>query len=424
VSPTDGPKEPTVLSVTSIDSARKGPALRSRSYLSLVTVLERNLHNVLLDKQLELNEMTGRVEYGRKPIRDIDVGKIRAMIEHSIIERYDKDDRPVGLQFSQNEAAMACEQVAQNASYHPVREYFSKLKPWDRVERIGSVAEDILDAQGTALNRAILRRFFVSCVLRVLRPGCKVDTVLVLVGKQGAKKSTFFRELATPWHLDTAVDLQSKDAFEQLRGAWIFEWSELESLRRARDVAAAKAFLTSRVDHYRPSYGRYAIDVPRMCVIVGTTNNDEFLVDTTGNRRFWPIRTGDNINIDLLIENRDQLWAEALELALTGEQHWLDGGESELLEEEQKQYRATDPWDAAIVDWMEKLRADNELTTGDVITVTISQVLEEAIKKPKFQLMHGDTIRVAAILKEHGARRAPRSESTRYWLIPKTPIAR
>lgn len=392
--------------------------LRSRSYASAVLILGENRLDILNGRTLELNEMTGRIELGRQPVTDVTISRLRYDIERCFVGGEDREGRPTGLQLSPTDVYAAVEHVASEKTYHPVRAYLGGLvNKWDGIERIAHVAEDILDAAPSPLNEAIMRRFFVSCVLRAYKPGCKVDTVLVLVGKQGARKSTFFRELGKPWHVDTAIDIHNKDSYQQLRRAWIFEWGELESLRRARDIAAAKAFLSSQIDTYRQPYGRFVVDVPRSCVIVGTTNVEEFLVDEE-NRRFWPIRTGPRIDIDRLIACRDQYWAEALELSLRNEQHWLEDGESELLVAEQSHYLTKDPWESIIMDWIATKKLSVTLVSDPEITFTTTDVLTEAIKKPAHMLMRADEMRVAAILKAHEIpRRRPSNNEPRMWYI-------
>ena len=298
---------------------------RSRSYLTAVSILEVNARDVLEGRLLEVNEMTGDVEIGRKPIRDADAHRIRALIEARFVGGQDKNNNEIGLQLSTADVFAAIDQVANTRPYHPVREYLESLK-WDGVERIAHVATDLLGADDTVINRAIIRRFFISAVARPLSPGCKVDTVPILVGKQGAMKSSFFRVLAGSWFVDTVIDISSDAtrAYMTMRKAWILEWAELESLFRARDSSSVKAFLSSPSDTYVPKYSRYNVEIKRQGVIVGTINPEEFLTDDTGHRRFHPIRVG-AINIAHVAEQRDQLWAEAVTLYRAGEQWWLTG---------------------------------------------------------------------------------------------------
>jgi predicted P-loop ATPase len=380
--------------------------LRSNSYLTAVLIVEDNRRDILDGKNLELNEMTGRVELGGRPIRDEDVSTIRAEIERRFDGGLDKQGDAVGLRLSITDVHQACQEVAYRRGYHPVRRYLEKLR-WDGVERLDTVAEDYLGADGSALNRAIMRRFFVSAVARAMRPGCKVDTMLILVGKQGALKSTFFKELASEsWFVDSPIDLARKDAYEQLRSGWIIEWAELESLFRARDANTVKSFLSSCIDTYRPSYGRSVIAVPRSCVIVGTTNQEEFLTDETGNRRFHPIRVGE-ISLDKLAEQRDQLWAEAAYHYRRGEPWWLSQEEGEALDAAHEEHRVRDAWEDKIIDW----------ALSHITPFTTGEVLEKALEKPSGQWSRGDEMRISRTLRAAGWSRKtdPENVKTKKW---------
>lgn len=360
---------------------------RSRSYLTAVELLRKNARDILEGRQLEMNEMSGRPELGRQPIRDSDVSRIRGLVESRFSGGLDKNNNEVGMVLGREDLRDAVDQVAAENPYHPVRHYLRTLA-WDGVERIAAIPEDVLGSKRTELSQAMMRRWFISAVARALSAGCKVDTVLILVGLQGVRKSTFFKTLADPWFIDSSVDIHNKDSFQVLRGAWLYEWAELEVLKRARDATAAKAFLSSAIDTYRPSHARYVVDVPRSCVIVGSTNERDFLTDATGNRRFWPL-DAQKVDIELLASQRDQLWAEAVARYDRGEQWWFDAGETAALEYLHEHYHAADAWDDAV------LAYDGvDFTTGDV--------LRFALKKEIGNWSKPDEMRVARILRRNG----------------------
>jgi len=361
---------------------------KSRSLLTTVEILRQNARDVLDGRTLELNAMTGRPELGRQPLTDRDLTRIRELIEQRFTGGIDKHGNELGMVQSETDIHRACEHVAAENAYHPVRDYLTRLA-WDGVERIAHVPDDILSAPRTELNQTLIRRFLISAVARAMRPGCKLDTVLVLVGNQGCGKSSFFRAISEPWFVDSTVDIKDKDSFQVLRGAWIYEWAELEVLRRAREASAVKAFITSQVDTYRPSYGRMVIDVPRTCVIGGSTNDDEFLVDPTGHRRWWPIRVG-TVQLDILSAQRDQLWAEATHAFQAGEPWWLDPDTSARLAAIHEEHAATDSWEDVVIAWAD----------AQTVEFSTSTVLEKAIGKPRGQWARGDEMRVAAVLKK------------------------
>lgn len=374
---------------------------RARSYLTTVDLIRRNERDILSGRVLELNEMTGRPELGRKPLTDVEVTRIRSLIEQRFVGGVNDKKQEIGMQQSKDDIACACDQVAAGRSYNPLREYLDSLS-WDGIERISALLEDVLNTERTIIGMAMIRRFFISAVARALNPGCKVDTVLILCGRQGVGKSTFFRILAGEWFVDTAVDLRDKDSFQVLRGAWLYEWAELEALNRARDSSAAKAFLSSPVDRYRPPYGRLVIDVPRTCVIVGSTNKSDFLEDETGNRRFWPLLVK-HVEVELLQKWRDQLWAEAVALFRQGESWWLTAEETTALVAQQVDFQATDAWEQRVLE----MAVSGEFST--------TEILRRAIDKEVAQWDDRDMKRVAKILRRAGFENPRPHRGPRVW---------
>lgn len=231
--------------------------------------------------------------------------------------------------------AEALRAVADEEAFHPVREYLHNLA-WDGTRRLDSWMTDYLGVEDTSLHRAFASRWMIGLVARVFEPGCQFDTALILESHQGLKKSTALRVLGEPWFTDHVPDLHTKDAFEQLQGVWLIELAELTSFNKA-ESQRIKSFLTTRIDRFRPSFGRVAADHPRQCGFAGTINpgSDGYLRDETGARRFWIVlcavgwKQGRQIDIAALSAVRDQLWAEAVSRYRTGEAWWLDTEELE-----------------------------------------------------------------------------------------------
>jgi predicted P-loop ATPase len=150
-------------------------------------------------------------------------------------------------------------------------------------------------------------------------PGTKFDNIVVLEGQQGTGKSSAVAILAGRdfFSDQDLLTLDAKAQMEALEGVWLFEIPELAGMRRA-DVEKIKAFASRWEDRARPAYGRFRENRKRRCIFVGTTNDNEYLNDPTGNRRFWPVATG-TIDLDGLERDRDQLWAEATALEVAGE---------------------------------------------------------------------------------------------------------
>lgn len=221
-------------------------------------------------------------------------------------------ERDFGLSYGAEPFEHALASVAHHRVVHPVRDYLTGVR-WDGVSRLSDVLR-VLGAEDSAINRRIISCWFQAAIARPLDPGVKVDTVLVLIGKQGSRKSTFFNVLAGAWFCDSYMDITNKDAYLQLHSAWIYEWGEIEKVTGARSADQVKAFLTSQCDTFRAPYDRTTKTLPRSSIFIGTTNDERFLSDCTGNRRFWPLATGARIDIEWVKANRDQLWAEAMHL--------------------------------------------------------------------------------------------------------------
>lgn len=196
---------------------------------------------------------------------------------------------------------------------HPVREYLNSLT-WDGVRRVDTLLIDYFGAEDTVYTREAIAKTLLAAVARVYRPGTKFDNVLILKGKQGTGKSTFVRILASDkWFSDSLTRFDGKEASELLESKWLIELGELKGLYR-KEIEQAKQFFSKTSDQYRAAYARHPEEHPRQCVFIGTTNNETFLTDRTGNRRFWPVGLGTtaptkDVFKELALE-RDQIWAE------------------------------------------------------------------------------------------------------------------
>jgi predicted P-loop ATPase len=208
----------------------------------------------------------------------------------------------------------AVNMAARRNAFHPVREYLSALQ-WDGVPRVDRLFIDYLGAPDTPYSRSVSRLFFVGAVTRVFEPGHKFDFAVMLKGLQGKRKSTFIQILARRWFAELDGDLHDTKAMvELMQGAWILELPELASFGRS-DIRQIKAFISRTTDKVRLAYDRRADLFPRQCVFIGSTNDEEFLRDDTGGRRFWPIVCEVSlIDTDRLAGEVDQLWAEAYDI--------------------------------------------------------------------------------------------------------------
>lgn len=278
----------------------------------------------------------------------------------------------------------------------PLSDYLKSLV-WDKQERIGTWLTTYLGVEDTALSRAQGRAWLISAVARGLDPGCQADYTLVLEGKQGKGKSSALRALAgDEWFKDDIRDLHHKDAQEELRGKWILELAELDALSKS-DVARTKRFLTQREDNYRPSYGRYTVQMPRRCVFAASTNEAEYLRDSTGNRRFWPVTCGDTINVDSIRLDRDHLWAEAVAAYLAGEKCWLDENMASQANNEQDARRLVDTWEAMLTQWLEE-----DHPGGITVLDAFARLDNATTPTPVLRQGRADQMRIGQILQQFG----------------------
>lgn len=244
--------------------------------------------------------------------------------------------------------------AAREYRFNPVVDLIRSVV-WDGVVRLPHWLADCLGVDQTDYSALIGECFIKGMVNRAVRPGCKFDYMLILKGPQGAKKSTIFKELAAPWFTDNAIRMGDKDSLLALQSIWIVESSELESMNKT-ESKAIKQFLSASEDLFRPPYGARMLKRPRHSVFGGTTNDETFLRDATGDRRFWPIEVGE-INVETLKSIRLQLFAEALVMlesndAEQGRTYPTPQQERELIYPAQERFKMTDVWEDALYDYV------------------------------------------------------------------------
>ena len=293
----------------------------------------------------------------------------------------DDDDLRLGMWLAQHEKLVVRNErnltaaigwCAREHKFHPVIEHLESFT-WDRISRIDDWVTDFLGVKKTEYSVLVGRFFLIGMVARIYLPGCSMRFMPILEGGQYRGKSSALRILGGPWFGDTSLDLNNKDSYQLIQGKWLYEIGELDAFNKAESTRI-KAFVSSQVDTFRAPYDRAPRDWPRQIVFGGTTNQDEYFKDTTGNTRYWPLRVEEvePINLEGLAQVRDQLLAEARYLFEAGERwHPLRDEQLRLFEPEQEAREISDPWQSGIATWLES-------TTRERITVL--DVLSEGLK--------------------------------------------
>lgn len=295
--------------------------------------------------------------------------------------------------------------AAEGNAVDQVVDWLEALPAWDGTGRVKDWLPRLTGCEDTLYSRAVGQKFLVSLIARAMRPGCKVDNMLVLVGPQGSLKSTLLRTLVSgvgDWAFtDCLGDIRKpQDYMPTLMGPWLVEVAELSQFTR-REVEAVKKFLSTQTDRYRLSYGRRALSIPRRGCIAGTSNTSDFLSDSTGNRRFWPVDVK-KLDIKGAQDERIQLFAEALAMYRAGAKWYLEGDEATAAAEAQAAHTVEDIW----VDRMREYLDAPALgpVEGDPrrMQTSIDEVIRECLQIPAMQVTAAHSRRVGGILRRFG----------------------
>ena len=268
-------------------------------------------------ESLRLNEMTGKPEFKHtithdwREWTDTEESRMRAYFESTY------------AMYSQNKMTDALMIYFNNHKVNPLLNILNDLD-WDGKPRVEFFLRDVMKADDSEYTRECSRLIFAGGIHRAYQPGCKFDDMIVLIGGQGAGKSTIVRWLNIEDQFYQEIKtIAGKEGIEAIRGVWIGEVSELMAMTRVKEAEAVKAYITSQKDSYRPPYQKNVQTIPRRCVFIGTTNNPQFLTDKTGNRRFYPVKC--NSDGYKLLDNEKavreyirQAWAEAVHMYKEG----------------------------------------------------------------------------------------------------------
>ena len=347
-------------------------------------------HKLVRDDEAIREALGDRLRYNEQLLQpeldgelfDPTEARVELITRHDVpIKSCDKDVCTLVLRF------------AKERSYHPIRDYLNKV--YEQYGDDTSILEGFAERYfGTPvpIHQIETKRFFIGAAARALGPGCKNDTVLILKVHQSRRKSTFFEVLASKlWFDDSFLNSGEKDQRLKLHYSWIIEWAELEVIFEKKSISQVKAFLSCSTDNIRPPYGNSQQSLHRPPIIVGSTNEEHFLADPTGNRRYWVIPVSKKIDIPTLKKERDRIWAAAVALYKSGEQWWLTDEEEVLAAQDVSQYEEIHPWTYSIQDYIFNLK---EVSTREILT--------NALDIPTSKHTNAGQKRASTILKKLG----------------------
>lgn len=316
----------------------------------------------------------------------------------------------------------AVDKVADDRSYHPIKDFLAALPEWDGVPRLDSFLIDMFGAEDSLYTRTVTRKTFTAAIARIMKPGCKWDYLLALIGPQGVGKSSTIAKLCGQQYFSDSLafsQMKDKASAENIQGSWIIEIGEMAGVTKSEEETV-KAFLSRTDDKYRASYGHRSESHYRQCIFIGTGNHENgFLRDITGNRRYWPVIVPQRKKFELTEDYILQFWAEAKYRYEEGEELFLDSEMEKIAEMKQTAALVHDDREGIVEKYLETLIPENweemdlfarrEFLSGDNPTqaqgtvkrtqVSNIEIWCECFGRRKEDLHPKDSYAVAAIMK-------------------------
>ena len=323
------------------------------------------LLNYLRSKPIRFNELKRRVEFD---------GEIMKQDPRYFYLQLAEE---LGININRELARDALLTVANENPYNPVADYLQSVLAL--AEETESVSDEEIakwfgyefgDNVSIGLTRVHLR----ACVVRGMTPGSKMDSVLILAGRMGLRKSSAIKSLVPDesWYDETTqIDIDNKDTQSSMNSSWIFEFSEIEKLTATKDSAPVKAWVTRTSDKYVEKYETVQTEHPRRCCLWGSTNSSAFLNDPTGSRRYWITEVRFPCDTDAIQVNRDRLWAHTLREVLEGKPYYLDTSDPLMIEAATRGSNATitDPWQEKLERMLAHYKPGHFLSTQNLFAL-------------------------------------------------------
>jgi len=341
----------------------------------------------------------------------------------SIEKLYNLAEIHLDEDFTFEKFVLVAKNIASDNSFNPIQEYLKSLpKSTQPEEALNKLYEILSIGNRTStdkLYRKMIRKWLISAVARGLEPGCKADYVLVLKGNQGIGKTTFFQSLfgynsiGISFFQTVDEEKDEKNKLMSISSTWCTEYGEIDYAFSVKAVSVIKAFITKQHDTYRAPYERAVNSHPRHFVFCGSTNEDRFLVDATGNRRFWTIPINNQIDTSKVAEIRNELWSAIIALYESGEKWYLDKEDEQLVTKESEQYSQ----EYIYTDKIKTFFAHRKKASLD-------EIMEKGLEIPVSQLTNRKLRKeITNTLKhlEYTEKRESTGRRSRYWVPPELP---